>query len=52
MPGLPKRLSIGRPVIRGQEPYEMLLSEQPAPPTFASDPLSSVAYAAQEILWS
>jgi amino acid transporter len=46
---LPKRLVIGRPV-RSDRADEHLLPKRLALPIFASDPLSSVAYATQEIL--
>jgi amino acid transporter len=44
-----KRLMVGRPV-RSDWLAETLLSKRLALPIFASDPLSSVAYATQEIL--
>ncbi|MEV0374419.1 APC family permease, partial [Streptomyces sp. NPDC050636] len=47
--GLLKRLVIGR-AMRSEELGETLLSKRLALPIFASDPLSSVAYATQEIL--
>ncbi len=47
--GLPKRLVLGRPV-RSDNLGETLLPKRLALPIFASDPLSSVAYATQEIL--
>jgi len=47
--GLPKRLVLGRPV-RSDLANEQLLPKRLALPIFASDPLSSVAYATQEIL--
>jgi amino acid transporter len=46
---LPKRLVLGRPV-RTDRAGESLLPKHLALPIFASDPLSSVAYATQEIL--
>ncbi len=46
---LPKRLVLGRPV-RSDRAGESLLPKSLALPIFASDPLSSVAYATQEIL--
>jgi amino acid transporter len=46
---LPKRLVLGRPV-RSDRAGESLLPKYLALPIFASDPLSSVAYATQEIL--
>ncbi|HVI17440.1 MAG TPA: APC family permease, partial [Gaiellales bacterium] len=46
---LPKRLVLGRPV-RSDRVGESLLPKHLALPIFASDPLSSVAYATQEIL--
>ncbi|WP_225235351.1 APC family permease [Klenkia terrae] len=46
---LPKRLVLGRPV-RSDKAGESLLPKRLALPIFASDPLSSVAYATQEIL--
>jgi amino acid transporter len=46
---LPKRLVLGRPV-RSDRAGESLLSKRLALPIFASDALSSVAYATQEIL--
>ncbi len=46
---LPKRLVLGRPV-RSDLVGESLLSKRLALPIFASDALSSVAYATQEIL--
>ncbi|GAA2710415.1 MULTISPECIES: APC family permease [Streptomyces] len=47
--GLVKRLAIGR-ARRSEELGETLLPKRLALPIFASDPLSSVAYATQEIL--
>ncbi|MGW1890555.1 APC family permease [Streptomyces sp. NPDC002004] len=47
--GLLKRLVIGR-AKRSEELHETLLPKRIALPIFASDPLSSVAYATQEIL--
>ncbi|MEW2401255.1 APC family permease [Streptomyces sp. NPDC046862] len=44
-----KRLVIGR-AMRSEELHETLLPKRLALPIFASDPLSSVAYATQEIL--
>jgi amino acid transporter len=44
-----KRLVVGRP-LRSDRLGEQLLSKRLALPIFASDPLSSVAYATQEIL--
>src|SRR5258705_8949659 len=44
-----KRLVVGRP-LRSDRLGETLLSKRLALPIFASDPLSSVAYATQEIL--
>src|SRR3954462_14734093 len=44
-----KRLLVGRP-LRSDRLGETLLSKRLAVPIFASDPLSSVAYATQEIL--
>ncbi|MEU8582051.1 APC family permease [Streptomyces abikoensis] len=49
MTGLLKRLAIGR-AMRSEELHETLLPKRLALPIFASDPLSSVAYATQEIL--
>ena len=46
---LPKRLVLGR-AVRSDRLGESLLSKRYALPIFASDPLSSVAYATQEIL--
>ena len=46
---LPKRLVLGRPV-RSDRAGESLLPKRLALPIFASDALSSVAYATQEIL--
>ena len=46
---IPKRLLVGRPV-RSDRVGESLLPKRLALPIFASDPLSSVAYATQEIL--
>jgi amino acid transporter len=46
---LPKRLVLGRPV-RSDRLGESLLPKRLALPIFASDPLSSVAYATQELL--
>ncbi len=44
-----KRLVVGR-ALRSQQLHETLLPKRLALPIFASDPLSSVAYATQEIL--
>ncbi|GHC56966.1 hypothetical protein GCM10010349_24600 [Streptomyces flavofungini] len=44
-----KRLLIGR-AMRSEERHETLLPKRLVLPVFASDPLSSVAYATQEIL--
>lgn len=49
MTGILKRLVIGR-AMRSEELHETLLPKRLALPVFASDPLSSVAYATQEIL--
>ena len=49
MTGILKRLVIGR-AMRSEELHETLLPKRIALPIFASDPLSSVAYATQEIL--
>ena len=46
---LPKRLIVGR-AVRSDRLSESLLPKRLALPIFASDPLSSVAYATQEIL--
>ena len=46
---LPKRLVLGR-AVRSDRLGESLLPKRYALPIFASDPLSSVAYATQEIL--
>jgi len=46
---LPKRLLVGRPV-RSDRLGETLLPKRLALPVFASDPLSSVTYATQELL--
>jgi amino acid transporter len=46
---VPKRLLVGRP-LRSDRLGETLLPKRLALPIFASDPLSSVAYATQEIL--
>ena len=46
---LPKRLVLGRPV-RSDRLGESLLPKRLALPIFSSDPLSSVAYATQELL--
>ena len=45
---LPKRLLVGR-ALRSERLHETLLPKRIALPVFASDPLSSVAYAPQEI---
>jgi amino acid transporter len=47
--GLPKRLLLGR-ALRSESLHETLLPKRIALPIFASDPLSSVSYATQEIL--
>ncbi|MDQ1485874.1 MAG: hypothetical protein QOJ62_1567 [Actinomycetota bacterium] len=44
-----KRLFVGRP-LRSQQMHETLLPKWLALPVFASDPLSSVAYATEEIM--
>lgn len=49
LPQALKRLVIGR-AMRSEELGETLLPKRLALPIFASDPLSSVAYATQEIL--
>ncbi|MEU7054679.1 APC family permease [Streptomyces sp. NPDC046197] len=49
LPGFLKRLVVGR-AMRSEELHETLLPKRLALPIFASDPLSSVAYATQEIL--
>src|SRR4026209_315405 len=46
---LMKRVVVGRP-LRSDRLGEPLLSKRSARPVFASDPLSSVAYATQEIM--
>ena len=46
---LPKRLLVGRP-LRSEQLGETLLPKRLALPVFCSDPLSSVAYATEEIL--
>ena len=46
---LPKRLVLGR-AVRSDRLGESLLPKRIALPVFASDPLSSVAYATEEIL--
>ena len=46
---LPKRLLLGR-AVSSDRAGESLLPKRLALPIFASDPLSSVAYATQEIL--
>jgi amino acid transporter len=46
---LPKRLLVGRPLRSGQL-HEQLLPKWMALPVFCSDPLSSVAYATEQIL--
>jgi amino acid transporter len=48
-PGVAKRLLVGRP-LRNQQLGETLLPKWLALPVFASDPLSSVAYATEEIV--
>jgi len=45
---IPKRLFVGRP-LRTERLGETLLPKRVALPIFASDPLSSVSYATQEI---
>src|SRR3954467_1225021 len=45
----PKRLFVGRPM-RSSQLSETLLPKRLAMPVFCSDPLSSVAYATEEIL--
>ena len=45
----PKRLFLGRPM-RSSQLSETLLPKKLAMPVFCSDPLSSVAYATEEIL--
>ena len=47
--GLPKRFLVGRP-LRNEQMGETLLPKKLALPVFCSDPLSSVAYATEEIL--
>jgi amino acid transporter len=47
--GLPKRLLVGR-ALRSESLDETLLPKRIALPIFASDPLSSVSYATQEVL--
>src|SRR5688572_25588509 len=49
MLNLPKRLFVGRP-LSSSEMEHTLLPKRLALPVFSSDPLSSVAYATQEIL--
>ena len=49
MLGLPKRLLVGRP-LRSEYLDETLLPKKLALPVFCSDPLSSNAYATEEIL--
>jgi amino acid transporter len=49
VPGLPKRLLVGRP-LRSEYLGETLLPKKLALPVFCSDPLSSNAYATEEIL--
>jgi amino acid transporter len=46
---LPKRLLVGRP-LRSAQLHEQLLPKWMALPVFCSDPLSSVAYATEQIL--
>jgi hypothetical protein len=46
---LPKRLLVGRP-LRSERLGETLLPKKLALPVFCSDPLSSNAYATEEIL--
>src|SRR5947199_3103663 len=48
-PGAVKRLVLGR-ALRSQQMHETLLPKWLALPIFASDPLSSVAYATEEIV--
>jgi amino acid transporter len=48
-PGVVKRLLVGRP-LRSQQMHETLLPKWLALPVFASDPISSVAYATEEIV--
>ena len=48
-PGAVKRLLVGRP-LRSKQLHETLLPKWLALPVFASDPLSSVAYATEEIV--
>ena len=48
-PGALKRLLVGRP-LRSKQLHETLLPKWLALPVFASDPLSSVAYATEEIV--
>src|SRR3954447_7774741 len=48
-PGAVKRLVLGR-ALRSQQMHETLLPKWLALPVFASDPLSSVAYATEEIV--
>src|SRR6058998_303307 len=47
--GVVKRLLVGR-ALRSQQLHETLLPKWLALPVFASDPLSSVAYATEEIV--
>jgi amino acid transporter len=49
LPDVAKRLLLGR-ALRSTELHEQLLPKRIALPVFASDPLSSVAYAPQELL--
>ncbi|WP_107426264.1 APC family permease [Streptomyces gilvosporeus] len=49
MPSFPKQLFVGRP-LRTTQMGETLLPKRLALPVFCSDPLSSVAYATEEIL--
>src|SRR3954453_20144646 len=48
-PNVLKRLVLGR-ALRSQQMHETLLPKRLALPVFASDPLSSVAYATEEIV--
>jgi amino acid transporter len=47
--GIPKRLLVGRP-LRSAQLHETLLPKWLALPVFCSDPISSVAYATEQIL--
>ena len=49
MPQLPKRMLVGRP-LRSDRLDETLLPKRLALPVFCSDPLSSVAYATEQII--